>query len=119
MRFWSHWKGGAAVIGFAAIAGCAVSVANYFNPQSGIAGEPGTILVIASTFLLALFAWLMIDDQRRGGFLRAFVIVSSLLNIIGTAFAAYLLHSWFLLGFMALAALGLLVHMVWPRHTTG
>ncbi len=119
MHVWSRWKSGAAIIGVAAIAGCAVSVANYFNPQSGIAGEPGTILVIASTLLLALFAWLMIDDQRRGRFLRAFVRVSSLLNIIGTAFAGYLLHSWLLLGFMALAALGLLVHVVWPRDTTG
>jgi hypothetical protein len=108
---WTFSNGGAWLVAVAAVVGFAVSVANYFNPQSGIAGEPGTILVIASTALLAVFGWLMSGDGWRGVFFRVFIIVSSLLNIVGTGFAGYLLHSWVLLALMLVGLLGWLLHV--------
>lgn len=108
---WGFLRGGAWLVALAAVAGFAVSVANYFNPQSGIAGEPGTILVIASTALLAVFGWLMSGHGWRGVFFRIFIIVSSLLNIAGTGFAGYLLHSWVLLVLMLIGLLGWLLHV--------
>ncbi|HSO48030.1 MAG TPA: hypothetical protein VLQ68_08875 [Rhizobiaceae bacterium] len=106
---------GAWLVSVAALAGLAVCVANYFNPQSGIAGEPGTVLVIASTALLALFGLLMGADRRRGTFLRIFILVSALLNIAGTAFAGYLLHSTALVVLMMAALAGWLLHVVGRR----
>ncbi|MCO5063621.1 MAG: hypothetical protein M9924_04310 [Rhizobiaceae bacterium] len=100
------WRIGAFVVVVAALIGLGVSIANYFNPDSGIAGEPGTLLVIASTTLLAIFGWLLSGDGWRGTLLRTFIVVCTVLNIIGTGFAGYLLHSWFLLAAMLLAALG-------------
>jgi len=113
---WTMSRGGAWLVAIAAIAGFAVSVANYFNPESGIAGEPGTILVIASTALLAVFGWLMSGDGRRGVFFRIFIIVSSLLNIAGTGFAGYLLHSQALLVLMLVGLLGWLFHVFRRRR---
>lgn len=116
-RFWTLSRGGAWLVAIAAIVGFVVSVANYFNPQSGIAGEPGTVLVIASTALLAVFGWLMSGDGWRGAFFRVFIIVSSLLNIAGTGLAGYLLHSWTLLIVMIVGLLGWLLHVF--RHRAG
>lgn len=103
---WTISGAGAWVVAIAAIAGCIVSIVNYFDPASGIAGEAGTMLVIASTALLALFGWLLSGDGRRSMFFRIFIVTSSLLNIIGTGLAGYLLHSQalFLLMLVSLAA---------------
>ena len=100
------WRLGAVVVVLAALVGLGASIANYLNPDSGIAGEPGTLLVIASTFLLAVFGWLLSGEGWRGTLLRGFIVLSTILNIIGTGFAGYLLHSWALLGAMILAFLG-------------
>jgi hypothetical protein len=106
--------GGGWLVALAAIAGCVVSIANYFDAQSGIAGEPGTVLVIASAAILALFGWFM-TGHGGGRFFRAFVAVSALLDIAGTAFAGYLLHSQSLFYLMLLAFLGWLIHVFGPR----
>jgi hypothetical protein len=108
--------GGAWLVVLSALGGMAVSIANYFNVESGIAGEPGTILVIASTALLAIFGWLMVGDDRRGGVLRVFVLVASLLDIAGTAFAGYLLHSTSLVVLMFVSLLGWLLHVFGRRR---
>jgi hypothetical protein len=102
--------GGAWVMAAAALAGAGFAVAAYFNWQSGIAGEPGTILVIVSSLLIALVAVAKALDRPAGGFLRGLLSVATLLGIIGTASAAYLLHSEALLACMGVAAAGWLVH---------
>lgn len=110
------WRGGAFVVILAAVFGLAVSITNYFSAESGIAGEPGTLLVIASTALLAVFGWLLSGDGWRGKLLRVFIVVSSILNIIGTGLAGYLLHSWALLFAMIVAALGWVVSQFRTRR---
>ena len=112
------WRGGALLVALAALVGLGVSIANYFNPDSGIAGEPGTILVIASTALLAVFGWLLSGEGWRGTLLRGFIVLSTVLNIIGTGFAGYLLHSWVLLGAMIIAALGWIAIQFRPRRVS-
>jgi hypothetical protein len=115
---WTFSKGGAWLVAVTAIIGFAVSIANYLNPGSGIAGEPGTILVIASTALLAVFGWLLSGDGWRGTFFRIFIIVSSFLNIAGTGFAGYLLHSWTLLILMSVSFVGWLFYVFKRRHAS-
>lgn len=114
--FWTISGVGAWLVAVAAIAGCMVSIVNYFDPASGIAGEPGTILVIASTALLALFGWLLGGDGRRGVFFRIFVVTSSLLNIIGTGVAGYLLHSQALFLLMLVSFAAWLAHVLFRRR---
>lgn len=115
---WTFASGGAWLLAIAAVGGFAVSVANYLNPQSGIAGEPGTILVIASTALLAVFGWLLSGDGWRGTFFRIFIVVSSFLNIAGTGFAGYLLHSWTLLILMLVGLVGWLFYVFERRRAS-
>ncbi|HMF67651.1 MAG TPA: hypothetical protein VK602_08585 [Phyllobacterium sp.] len=105
---------GAALMVLASLGGLIVSGFNYFNPDSGIAGEPGTLLVIASTILLAIFGIAL--ARLRGGFLRVFFIVSSILNIAGTSFAGYLLHSQTLVILMFVSLLGWILHVFRRRR---
>lgn len=99
----------------AALAGLAVSSFNYLDPQSGIAGEPGTILVIVSTAILTVLAWLMKGGGLRSRFLRRFITLAAILDIAGTAFAGYLLHSQTLVILMFVAFLGWIFYMLAPR----
>ena len=106
---------GAWLIAVAATAGCILSIVNYLDPASGIAGEAGTILVIASTALLALFGWLLGDGGRRGAFFRVFIVTSSLLDIVGTGLAGYLLHSQALVLLMLVSLAAWLAHVFFRR----
>lgn len=112
---WTIPRTAASLIAIVAVVGFFVSVANYFNPQSGIAGEPGTILVIASTAILAVFGWLLGNDSWRGNFFRIFIVISTLLNIAGTGFAGYLLHSQTLFWLMIVGFVGWLVYVLTRR----
>jgi hypothetical protein len=111
---WSAPVAGAWLVAAAALAGLAVSIFNYFDPQSGIAGEPGTMLVIVSTALLAL-AGLLLSGNRLGGFLRGFFALAALLDLVGTALAAYMLHSWSLVALMIIGLAGWLLYVMRPR----
>ena len=107
---------GAWLMALAALAGLAVSVANFFNRDSGIAGEPGTILVIVSTAILLIAALVLARASRLGGFLRGFLVIGCLIDIFGTGFAAYLLNSQALLWLMVVALVGWLLHVFGPAR---
>lgn len=106
---------GAHLVSLASILGTAISVYNYIDPMSGIAGTPGAILVIASTLILFVLGSIMAADPRSAA-LRIFIAISSLLAIAGTAFAAHLLNSQTLLALMAVCLLGWLIHLFRPRR---
>lgn len=93
----------------------AVAVFAYFNRDSGIAGEPGTLLVIVSSALLAIFGWIMASGIRSRAF-RIFITISAILNIAGTGLAGYLLHSSGLVVLMLLGLIGWLFHVFAPRR---
>jgi hypothetical protein len=82
--------------------GLIMSLVEYFNPDDGINGTLGVLIVIGSTALMliasaAIALWL---DRGR---LRMTLMVLILLDILGTGFAAYMLDAYILLGFMVLA----------------
>jgi hypothetical protein len=106
---------GAWILVLGALAGLVVSVVNYFDASSGIAGEPGTLLVIASTAILAVLGWLMAARRAAGRFLPGFLAVSSLLDIAGTSFAGLLLHSQALVASMFVGLAGWLLHALRSR----
>jgi hypothetical protein len=99
----------------AALVGLAVSAYNYFDPQSGIEGEPGTILVIVASAILAISAWLLTGHKLRSRFARGFFTTGLLIGIAGTAFAGYMLHSQVLVIAMIVALVGWLVYLFAPR----
>lgn len=116
-KFLTTSRVGAGLVAVAAIAGCIVSIFNYFDPASGIAGEAGTILVIASTALLAVFGWLLRVGSRRSISFRIFIVASTLLNITGTGLAGYLLHSQALLMLMLVNLAGWLAHVFFRQRS--
>jgi hypothetical protein len=92
-------KIGASLLCSGAILGAAISVANYFSPDSGIAGTPGALLVIVSTLILLVFGLITRSDVQGFGF-RVFIAGSALFDIPGSAFAGHLLTNQFISIFM-------------------
>lgn len=83
-----------------------------FNEGNGIAYTPGTYLVLFSTTLLVVGALLLsfVRGMGRGlGGLLAFLI---LLDLLGTALAAYLLEANWLLIMMGVGLVAWLIHLV-------
>ena len=105
---------GAWLIVIASIAGLAVSVYNYNAADSGIAGTPGAILVIVSTLLLLIAAFVLGRDMS-GTALRVVLATLALLAILGTGFAGYLLESNTLVVAMAVCLLGWLIRLLQLR----
>jgi hypothetical protein len=106
---------GALLIAAASLLGIGVSASNYLTPLSGIDGTPGALLVIVSTAILSLFAVCVATLRLTRG-LRRFIVASSLLDIAGTAFAAYLLESSSLLILMAICFAGWLILVFSRKH---
>lgn len=110
---------GTSLLCVAAAVGAAVSIANYFSPDSGIAGTPGAILVIASSVILIALGLIMRGAAMRSRGLRVFVAAAALLDILGTAFAGYLLESETLVVAMLVCLAGWFIHLIEPRPATG
>jgi len=102
---------GASVIVVGALLGLAVSIYNYISPvgflapNASVAGEPGAMLVIVSTALLAI-AGLVLAAEVRHRAVKWFFAMAGLLDIVGTAAAAWFLNSNVLIGLMVVCFLG-------------
>ncbi|MGH6611866.1 MAG: PQQ-binding-like beta-propeller repeat protein [Burkholderiaceae bacterium] len=103
---------GARLILIAGLLGAAVSLYNYFSPDSGTRDTPGALLVVASSVLIVVTGFLL-----SGGRARRTVLVACLLLVLGTAFAAYLLESQTLLVLMIIALIGWLLSAFRGRHS--
>ena len=106
---------GSTLISSGAFIGAAVSLANYLSPDSGIAGTPGAILVIASTIILLGFALVMRGYAQHGRAFRTLVATLAFLNIVGTALAGYLLDSETLVALMMVCLVGWLALIFRPQ----
>ena len=82
------------------------ALVNYFMPDNGIAGTPGALLVVASTALLVLVAFVLRRESLRAGALQRVLRVIALVLITGTAWAAWLLEAPTLVAIMGVAAVG-------------
>ena len=102
-----------AVVLFSAL-GFLDAVFNYFWTGNGIHGSEGALLVVASTLLMAIAAWL-IGAQVVHGWLRAALAVLLVLDFVGTGAAAYFLEAWILLGLDVIAAVAWLATLITPR----
>ena len=103
---------GAWLLAAGAAAGLCLSLFNYLWPNTGIDGTPGALLVVVSTALVLGAALVMALFRSKPLWLRVFLVVSTLLGLIGTGIAAYFLDSYLLIAFMAIGLLGWFWHML-------
>ncbi|MEM7464582.1 MAG: hypothetical protein AAF362_18075 [Pseudomonadota bacterium] len=107
---------GSWLIAIGAFLGLAVSIYNFFSPVaflaplSSVSWSAGAGLVIFSTFVLML-AGLVLVSKVTNRALVIFLLTGSLIDVFGTAFAAYLLDSWVLMALMGLCLLGWLMRV--------
>ena len=100
---------GAGLMLLAGVLGAAAGTYDFYTVATGIDGTGGVELVIASS-LLMVFGALMVLVLGRG-LLSGIFLFLLLLDVIGTGAAAYFLESGLILSAMALAALGLILHL--------
>jgi len=81
---------------------------NYIWTGNGIHGSEGALLVAGSTLLLLIAGTLLLRDVLHGG-LKALFEVLILLDLVGTAVAAYFLEAEILLALTVLAFVGFLL----------
>ena len=91
--------------------GFALSIFNFFWPDSGIYGAGGALVVIVSSALILAAALLMTLDLSLPRWLRTAIDALLFLGIALTGFAAYMLEAHLLLGLMVLALIGWFVHL--------
>jgi quinoprotein glucose dehydrogenase len=106
---------GAWLLPLAALLGICIAVFDFFWTGNGIHGTGGVELVIGSTIvLLVLAAALVLRPAMSRGW-RVLLLVLLIIDIVGTAFAAYMLHAWWLVAAMALALVGWIIDLAPPR----
>ena len=90
---------------------------NYFWPGNGIHGTEGALLVVVSTLLMAVAAWLT-GAHIVHGWLRTLLVALLVLDFIGTGLAAYLLEAWILLALDIAAIVAWFATLAAPRMTS-
>lgn len=94
---------GAGILALAAGLGLAVASADYLRRGSGVDHTAGALLVVASTALLLGAALVLWRAAWASAGLVWFLWLAAGADVVGTAFAAWLLHAWALLALMAVA----------------
>ncbi len=108
---------GAWLMAASAVGGLIASLIYYFWRGDGIAYTPGTLLVIVSTALLLASSLVMAMGVWRHRATTEFLAVATCLDVLGTAFAAWLLEAHWLLGLMVLAAAGWIINVFFDAQT--
>lgn len=96
----------------ASAAGLILSLYSFVAPDTGVAWSYGAGLVVISTILLTLAALVIVLDHDKPAWLAGVLYFGSIVDIFGTAVAAYFLESYWLVAAMAIALVGWLVRVV-------
>ena len=107
-----HSTRGAWLIILASLIVIAICVYDYYTPETGLIGTGGTILVAVSGLLMLLAALVVAWVPNRSGLLQGFLVVSILLDIIGSSVAGYFLESPVIMAAEALALIGWLMNVI-------
>lgn len=108
-------KAGIVILLIAAAFGLAIASFDYVSHDSGIRGTPGALLVMISSVLMVLGAGALLLDPGMPRWLRGTLVILIALDILGTAFAAYMLEANWLLATMGLAFIGWIIHLATAR----
>jgi hypothetical protein len=107
-----HSTRGAWLIILASLIVMAICVYDYYTPETGLIGTGGTILVAVAGLLMLLAALVVAQVPNRSGLLQGFLVVSILLDIIGSSVAGYFLESPVIMAAQALALIGWLMNVI-------
>ena len=107
-----HSTRGAWLIILASLIVIAICVYDYYTPETGLIGTGGTILVAVAGLLMLLAALVVAWVPNRSGLLQGFLVVSILLDIIGSSVAGYFLESPVIMAAEALALIGWLMNVI-------
>jgi len=107
-----HSTRGAWLIILASLIVMAICVYDYYTPETGLIGTGGTILVAVAGLLMLLAALVMAKVPNRSCLLQNFLVVSILLDIIGSSVAGYFLESPVIMAAEALALIGWLMNVI-------
>jgi hypothetical protein len=88
------------------------SLFNYVWQGNGIHGTEGALLVVISTFLMAVAGWI-VAARWTHGWINLVLEILIFLDLLGTGAAAYFLNTWILLALDALALIAFLFHVFW------
>jgi len=107
-----HSTRGAWLIILASLIVMAICVYDYYTPETGLIGTGGTILVAVAGLLMLLAALVVAKVPNRSCLLQNFLVVSILLDIIGSSVAGYFLESPVIMAAEALALIDWLIHVI-------
>ena len=107
-----HSTRGAWLIILASLIVMAICVYDYYTPETGLIGTGGTILVAVAGLLMLLASLVVAQVPNRSCLLQNFLVVSILLDIIGSSVAGYFLESPVIMAAQALALIGWLMNVI-------
>lgn len=107
-----HSTRGAWLIVLASLIAIAICVYDYYTPETGLIGTGGTVLVAIAALLMLLASLVLALVPNRSGLLQGFLVVSILLDIIGSSVAGYFLESPVIMAAEALALIGWLMNVI-------
>ncbi|HJT43980.1 MAG TPA: hypothetical protein VJ750_10820 [Rhizomicrobium sp.] len=107
-----HSTRGAWLILLASLITGAICVYDYYTPETGLIGTGGVILVAVAAALMLGAALVLAFVPNRSCFLQGFLVVSILLDIIGSSVAGYFLESPIIMAAQALALMGWLLNVI-------
>ncbi|REC95089.1 hypothetical protein [Kushneria indalinina] len=98
--------------------GIAIALHAYLTPLTGVTGTLGALIVIVTCAVLVVLALGLV--LCRGRVLHNLLRIVTVAVIVGTAFAALLLHLWWLAIAMAVALVGWMIDIfrAAPAHRT-
>lgn len=108
---------GSGLLLLAAAIGFALALYAWLTPLTGVTGTIGALGVAVSSAVLAVLTLILRASSGRGA--RMFWIIVTLIVLVGTGFAALLLHQGMITAAMVIGLIGLLLlSRRAARHTT-
>ena len=108
-----HSTRGAWLIILASLITIAICVYDYYTPETGLIGTGGVILVAVAALLMLLASLAMAHNAPTApAALQCFLVVSIILDIIGSSVAGYFLESPVIMAAQALALIGWLMNVI-------
>lgn len=107
-----HSTRGAWLIVLASLIAMAICVYDYYTPETGLIGTGGVVLVAGAALLMLLASLAMAKFPNRSPLLQTFLVVSIILDIIGSSVAGYFLESPVIMAAQALALVGWLMNVI-------
>ncbi len=107
-----HSTRGAWLIILASLIVMAISVYDYYTPETGLIGTGGVVTTAVAGLLMLLASLTLALKARRGRFLQGFLVVSILLDILLSSVAGYFLESPVIMAAEAVALIGWLVNVI-------